>query len=831
VKTIDIQFKTKAVYEPNALMAPYRSNNYKNGFTNASTLNKEELLEKYLKEFRVEQCPLFLQHKCQQHRPFTCFHWHFQNQRRRRPIRRRDGTFNYSADVYCSKYDETTGLCPDGDECPYLHRTAGDTERRYHLKYYKTGMCVHDTDNRGFCVKNGPHCAFAHGANDLRPAVYDIRELQAIENGETDPLIGPNSLDKERSLLNDDPKWLDTTYVLANYKTEPCKKPPRLCRQGYACPQYHNNKDKRRSPKKYKYRSTPCPNVKSGDEWGDPVSCDAGDACQYCHTRTEQQFHPEIYKSTKCNDIQNTSYCPRGAFCAFAHVEQETVSLESPPPENGGHNLSEIISTVLPGQHPEAAEDTKIFAQRAPGSQLRNGSITPPFEENGVASPIDGQKFNVGGGGGSPASSSLGTSIDSAMVTATNTFVAKNRFLSGDHVNANNQSALLRRQLFAIENDPTISAVEKAQKRASLLLEVTAVTTSTNSVVTTFSNGTLFPSLGSERMDSVGSTLDQSINDLSLDPYESKSRKSSGFSSNASDVITANGKSRQYSGYEMDNKSRNCSGNSISAGLVSSGIFNSAAATAQNTQNNGGNTAPVMIPGSVVSNISPKGGSPLMQSTLTNGIINEQSNNTGDNNLMRTGNQLGLFDLTSNSSGTSANVVPPPTTSNSAAAVEVGRLKDELIQNRARLTSFEENIQQARTACEVYKREATLANRKADLAYKEKDAAMLKLAQMQKELDSLSGGPHLHVIRRVQDLKSTPIGVLKTIEWQLRKDLQEVEKVMRAHQQLESPQWLTGGGGNNRLFDFPTQTSGNDWASNLGILSTQHPIYGSLAQQ
>ena len=80
------------------------------------------------------------------------------------------------------------------------------------------------------------------------------RELQAIENGETDPLIGPNSLDKERSLLNDDPKWLDTTYVLANYKTEPCKKPPRLCRQGYACPQYHNNKDKRRSPKKYKYR-------------------------------------------------------------------------------------------------------------------------------------------------------------------------------------------------------------------------------------------------------------------------------------------------------------------------------------------------------------------------------------------------------------------------------------------------------------------------------------------------------------------------------------------------------------------------------------------------
>lgn len=71
---------------------------------------------RYLKEFRTEQCPLFVQHKCTQHRPFSCFHWHFLNQRRRRPIRRRDGTFNYSPDVYCTKYDEGTGTCPDGDE-------------------------------------------------------------------------------------------------------------------------------------------------------------------------------------------------------------------------------------------------------------------------------------------------------------------------------------------------------------------------------------------------------------------------------------------------------------------------------------------------------------------------------------------------------------------------------------------------------------------------------------------------------------------------------------------------------------------------------------------
>lgn len=93
------------------------------------------------------------------------------------------------------------------------------------------------------------------------------------------------------------------------------------------------------------------------------------------------------------------------------------------------------------------------------------------------------------------------------------------------------------------------------------------------------------------------------------------------------------------------------------------------------------------------------------------------------------------------------------------------------------MATWEEGLQQARNACEVWKKEATIANKKAELAMKEKDQAMLKLAQMQKEIDNLSGGPHLHVIRRVQDLKTAPVGVLKTIEWQLKKDLEEVEKV------------------------------------------------------
>ncbi|XP_039753985.1 RING finger protein unkempt [Pararge aegeria] len=331
---------------------------------------------KYLKEFRVEQCPSFLQHKCTQHRPFTCFHWHFNNQRRRRPVRKRDGTFNYSADNYCTKYNETSGICEDGDECPYLHRTAGDTERRYHLRYYKTCMCVHDTDARGLCTKNGAHCAFAHGAPDLRPPVLDMRELQALDNsdGIDGDVAAPNALDRERNLMNEDPKWQDTNYVLSSYKTEPCKRPPRLCRQGYACPQYHNSKDKRRSPRKYKYRSTPCPNVKHGEEWGEPSNCEAGDGCGYCHTRTEQQFHPEIYKSTKCNDVQQAGYCPRGLFCAFAHVEPEPA--ERTEPELGA-NLAELLGAALPPAN--GSGDSECASTSSGGSSAGRAAERPAW--------------------------------------------------------------------------------------------------------------------------------------------------------------------------------------------------------------------------------------------------------------------------------------------------------------------------------------------------------------------------------------------------------------------------------------------------------------------
>jgi hypothetical protein len=271
----------------------------------------------------------------------------------------------------------------------------------------------------------------------------------------------------------------------------------------------------------------------------------------------------------------------------------------------------------------------------------------------------------------------------------------------------------------------------------------------------------------------------------------------------------------------MQNKSRNCSGNSISAGLVSAGILNG--------------SAPVMIPGS--DNISPQGSSPNGGNNCIGGGNDNRENVSCLNasNIMRQ-NQLGIFDISN--AKTSSNGVPADggIMNNANVAIkdnEISRLKEELAGTRSLLSSWEEKINQARTACEAWQKESAMAQKKVELALKEKGDAMSKTAQLAKEVEILSGGPHLHVVKRVADLKGMPLNMLKAIEIQLRKDLQEVEKAM--HTQAES-QWFS----NNRLFDFPPTTSSsginpnhgsaNDWS--MGLISNQLPIYGSgMAQQ
>nr|XP_038021201.1 RING finger protein unkempt homolog isoform X5 [Anas platyrhynchos] len=709
----------------------------------------------YLKEFRTEQCPLFVQHKCTQHRPYTCFHWHFVNQRRRRSIRRRDGTFNYSPDIYCTKYDETTGICPEGDECPFLHRTTGDTERRYHLRYYKTGICIHETDSKGNCTKNGVHCAFAHGPHDLRSPVYDIRELQAMEalqNGQTTSeggIEGQSAVAASHAMiekiLSEEPRWQDTTYVLGNYKTEQCKKPPRLCRQGYACPYYHNSKDRRRSPRKHKYRSSPCPSVKHGDEWGDPTKCENGDSCQYCHTRTEQQFHPEIYKSTKCNDMQQSGSCPRGPFCAFAHVEQ--------PPLNEDLQQSSAVSSPTqtgPVMYmPSAAGDSVPVSPSSPHApDLSNvwskagtlptspTSTTILCRNSSLGSPSNICGSPPGAIGKPHSLESIGFPPDS--VTAAGSYKKAPGFEREDQVGAEYLKSFKCQQAKMKSH-----SLEHRSQEQPLLQPKQDILG-------------ILP-VGSPLTSSISSSITSSL--AATPPSPAGTSSIPGMNANALPF------------YPTSDTVESVIGGSL---LQSS--------------------APVNIPGSLGSSASFHSASPSPPVSLSSHFLHQpqghlsQSENTFLGTSASHGS-LGLNGMNSSiwehfASGSFSPSTSPAFLSGPGAA-ELARLRQELDEANGTIKQWEESWKQAKQACDAWKKEAEEANDRAntanmecELAREQREALELQVKKLQEELERIHTGQDPQFLRSFSDLEALSLSSLYTLQKQLRANLEKVDKAV-----------------------------------------------------
>ncbi|KAL6457264.1 hypothetical protein MHYP_G00342270 [Metynnis hypsauchen] len=746
----------------------------------------------YLKEFRTEQCPLFLQHKCTQHRPFTCFHWHFLNQRRRRPIRRRDGTFNYSPDVYCTKYDETTGICPDGDDCPYLHRTTGDTERKYHLRYYKTGTCIHETDARGHCVKNGLHCAFAHGPHDLRPPVYDIREIQAQEalqngqlgSGEGIPDLQPGVLASQAMIektLIEDPRWQDTNFVLANYKTEQCTKPPRLCRQGYACPHYHNSRDRRRNPRKFKYRSTPCPSVKHGDEWGEPSKCESGDSCQYCHSRTEQQFHPEIYKSTKCNDMRQTGYCPRGPFCAFAHVERipstdETMSTlltamqSGSQAKLGSQQYPECPISELGGTTNSITSNVSNNGQAANVSCSNSPTVTPSSGSTSSLSPI--------GPIGRPKSFTNGSlcseSTTSSVSSPTSNYPkapgferedqAKNqKGLSGDsNQKLMDQDKRSHSGMFSVVN-PLASSITSSIT-SSLASSIGSDSSSPTTLSTMNAKATPFYP-GSNTVESViGSALDLNFSDINVASLDK----------------------------ELEDQDNN------GLGLTSQRLL--------------GGSAPVNIPGSLARSSSLHSSSSLSASPLSSlsqslsqslltGMAPQQNQpqavktehgllgtpTSNQNSLGLNGGAGSIWDFVSGSLSPSPSPVFSSLSSSmvSSSSADLGRLLRELDEAKRKIKQWEDAWHQVKQACEVWQKDAQEAKEQAksaeaerQLAEQKREDTERKLKELQGDFDMLCRSPNMPLLRNYGDLDQLPLAKLHSIQSQLRSDLDLIDGVI-----------------------------------------------------
>lgn len=122
-------------------------------------------------------------------------------------------------------------------------------------------------------------------------------------------------------------------HDLALFRTRVCERH----RQGNCfiadkCPNSHCQTWQRRNPKEYTYSPKLCPEIefiKRGSKMTLVRRCGRGRGCMFAHSKEEELYHPNMYKTKFCN---SHPWCTR-YFCPFAHSPEELRKKRSPSRE------------------------------------------------------------------------------------------------------------------------------------------------------------------------------------------------------------------------------------------------------------------------------------------------------------------------------------------------------------------------------------------------------------------------------------------------------------------------------------------------------------------
>ncbi|XP_052629034.1 putative E3 ubiquitin-protein ligase UNKL isoform X9 [Harpia harpyja] len=630
-------------------------------------------------------------------------------------------------------------------------------------------------------------------------------------------------------ILSEDPRWQDTNFVLAGYKTEQCTKPPRLCRQGYACPHYHNSRDRRRNPRKFKYRSTPCPNVKHADEWGEPSRCESGDSCQYCHSRTEQQFHPEIYKSTKCNDMRQTGYCPRGPFCAFAHVESAVfgtryvivkftqLSIKSVCNLLGIPSTEDTMNVVIlqtgcqskPGAHLFSTDSIGI-ANEWSSSLNSTNSITNSSGQSGNIS-CSSSPTVTSSSGSSSSLSPLGplcrqrSLANGVLCSESSTSGVSSPTSSYPKAPGFEREDQAKHRSFPAENQQKINEQDNKQNHLSVFSAVNPLASSiTSSLASSLGSDTSSPTTvsaisakappfysGSNTVESViGSALDLHFNDVNVASIERELEDQEG-----SDL-----------------------------GLASQRLL--------------GSSAPVNIPGSLVrssslhssSSLSTSPLSSLSQSLSQSFVSSTTAPHHQQPQLLKTEhsmlgtsasshNSLGLngvtgsiWDFVTGSFSPSPSPVlsggTTPSISSNTSGNELTRVRQELDDAKRKLKQWEESWQQVKQACDAWQKEAQEAKERANIADADKQLALQKKEEVENKLKKLKAqlaaclSTTLPYTKNYGDIEKISLPKLRSLQNRLHLDLETIDEVIF---QLQSKKCIVCQEGDRSIILNPCQ--------------------------
>lgn len=131
-------------------------------------------------------------------------------------------------------------------------------------------------------------------------------------------------------------------HMFHRFRSKPCQ---RLLRSGFCewhsqCQYSHDPEWPRRPPNKHHYTPVLCPHAQNivlsggGNEVYSTSLCPAGLSCNFAHTKDEVLYHPQVFKTSLCEEHRNLGGDQRTArrkirsrchryYCPFAHGKQE----------------------------------------------------------------------------------------------------------------------------------------------------------------------------------------------------------------------------------------------------------------------------------------------------------------------------------------------------------------------------------------------------------------------------------------------------------------------------------------------------------------------------
>jgi len=461
--------------------------------------------------------------------------------------------------------------------------------------------------------------------------------------------------------------------------------------------------------------------------------------------------------------MQQTAQCPRGPFCAFAHIEHPAISASYlfPPlsPEDGINSMdgskgsvSMISEKELVHQGSYSMSDSSLHNSPLPSPAslpnnrpIRSSSLSGPY-----AKIVEGTITSL-------ANASLSSSAPAYEKAPGSGRRTSSR--DGEHAQA----------FFGANNSLSQSSHGSEPRTPSKAMSVAAPT--------------FYPGTSAAEEAAMDNALLDAITNID-NTFDFD------FPDNTS-IDSSIGGGRPGSSGPM--------GIGV-GGTAGSSILNSSSFYGQ-FSNNGSD--PVSIPGSqtdmrhssFTSQQSHSPTSPIIAPGANSSFYMNQSSGGSRAGFMRSpkSTPLGLYEMIQSPKFNSPSLTSPLALGSLGNNHDLHRLSDENLMLRSKLTSWEESWNQAKQACEAWKREVAEHNDKAKASDRERMQALIKLGEIEaanrslkQELEnSMGGGPHVHLLKKVSDLENLPILELKQIFMQLKMDVDKVEKVISKRESMK----------------------------------------------